>query len=275
MRHTRTMNKATAVQSLTTFVAFLLVIASTINSTTAQQTTGFGCYNIPTLGNACSCTDLVCTEESCTAAKGIWTDQCSSCQCDSGGGAFVQSNPDEGFGCYDSSINQCDCSDEACSEESCAAKNVGLPEQVHVWTDGCMSCQCGSVSSSGSNESSSAGNGNSVESDGCYDSSENVCDCSPGACSQESCEAKNAGLDTPVHFWTNGCRTCACEGTGPGASSNSSASEETGLGCYYPGYVLSGDTKKTSIPLPFLAYRSLSLSLCVCVCVCVCTRMRE
>lgn len=43
---------------------------------------GFGCYNLPDVGRACTCDAEFCSEELCTVADGIWSDSCTTCQCE-------------------------------------------------------------------------------------------------------------------------------------------------------------------------------------------------
>jgi hypothetical protein len=110
----------------------LLALAVKIVGQVAE--TGFGCYNSDI--NECSCDD-VCNEADCQAIGGIYTDQCTSCQCelkddeddddndnndnDSGSNQSANEQEEEGFGCYNlpGVGRSCTCTESVCSEATC------------------------------------------------------------------------------------------------------------------------------------------------------------
>ncbi|KAG7340212.1 hypothetical protein IV203_023755 [Nitzschia inconspicua] len=104
------------------------------------QETGFGCYNLPGVGRACTCTDEYCTESKCVAADGIWTDGCLSCQCGSNDPGDASNTPKvPGTGCYGMTSNPfgCTCTETAClSPDACSVLFGG------VWSKECLSCRC-------------------------------------------------------------------------------------------------------------------------------------
>lgn len=113
---------------------------------------GFGCYDVGT--HQCDCSPVVCAEKLCSAAGGLFTSQCSSCQCDhsgniSAGEEQVQATENVGWGCYDVTEHECECTASSCSKEGCEALNIGLVEPQFFWGDSCKSCQCTNVNEDG------------------------------------------------------------------------------------------------------------------------------
>jgi hypothetical protein len=108
---------------------------------------GYGCYSLPEAPMQCTCEDRVCSNETCTAASGTWTDQCNTCICDETNENSEEGNGDDGddstgWGCYDINVHVCGCAPEFCSKDACE-KAGG------IFTDGCGSCKCDEVSSPG------------------------------------------------------------------------------------------------------------------------------
>jgi hypothetical protein len=115
-----------------------------VNSTNPEDAgIGYGCYSLPEAPMQCTCNDSVCSNETCTSAKGTWTTQCMSCTCDEGNESTDDGNGDDGddstgWGCYDINVHVCGCAPEFCAEDTCE-KAGG------IFTDGCGTCRCEEV----------------------------------------------------------------------------------------------------------------------------------
>lgn len=171
-----------------------------------EDVTGFGCYDVTV--HRCDCSPELCTEEACVATGDFWADACKTCQCgadnggivdtvlDIAGGASTSSNEEKGdinqgleskgkgHGCYDSTVHECQCSDELCGQAACEAFG-------DVWTDQCRSCQCKELTS--------------AKGWGCFNIGE--CSCDSDVCAPDSCESAGG-------LWTDQCRECHCADTG-------------------------------------------------------------
>jgi hypothetical protein len=113
-------------------LGFILLMVLAIKAVGQDTDTGFGCYDLE--NNECSCDEEVCNEEGCDAVGGMYTDQCSSCQCgvndgstedddvdESGSNSTSSEQEKEWFGCYNLPDvgRSCTCTEDVCSEATC------------------------------------------------------------------------------------------------------------------------------------------------------------
>jgi len=98
----------------------------------------YSCYDVSGVidgtAHRCICVDPYCNENTCVDAGGIWAENCNSCHCNENSGGSVNTGL-SGDGCYDTSVNECSCDPDVCSESTCSASGG-------QWANSCASCQC-------------------------------------------------------------------------------------------------------------------------------------
>ena len=109
---------------------------------------GFGCYDvsgaITSVAHQCTCAHSVCCESQCEAQGGLWTDGCSSCECDiTDCGATAHTFIDPGhpqtlqsFGCYDIRTHVCSDQPAVNCEQKCWAAGEHFYWTKHCSDDG-------------------------------------------------------------------------------------------------------------------------------------------